>query len=187
MTSSLSDLVGQPLTWFQIGSLKTCYKLYAPDKSVIATYPTERSGGWFGERWKEAKALVPDGTGTLFLYREDKGVVAISAVEQGPRLATFDGRALEFPDGRGWLIWDHIKRGWLEHDQRVWRDRTETTTYVRFSQEGWTRTVHVEIYPPAAEIPELSLLLVLGIDTMHHEWRQAAIDNGNIGFHGPIN
>jgi hypothetical protein len=166
MTSSLSDLVGQPLTWVLA---KRGFTLIAPDNSAIATLESS------GPHLKKAKALVPSGTlfpdGTIFLRQEEdrEGIrpvvfVVISAVEQGPPLASYKrdwpwhtGK-LSFPDERG-CRWDNVTLGGRK---KVWRDTPPgPTTYVQFS--GGFGKYHVEINPLAAEIPELSLLLVLGL------------------------
>ena len=179
MTFSLSYryLVGQPYTWVRPKVFKARWDLITPDNSVIATYPVEKSGGWFGQRWKKAKALVPDGTGTLFLYEEGEDVV-ISAVEQGRRLATYQWPWLALPDRqhpRRVFLWGVVNL-WGE---RAWRDPTRTTTYVQLSDGMFKH--RVDIYPPAAEIPdELSLLLVLGIDNIFNENRAATIETGRL-------
>ncbi len=171
MTYSLSDLVGQPLTWVPT---KGGFELIAPDNSAIATL--EVSGRPNLKTWlKKAKALVPSGTlfpdGTLFLDQEEgrEGIrpvvyVVISTVEQGPPLAIYKRDwpwyvgELRFPDGRG-CRWDNVTWGGRK---KVWKDKPPgTTAYVQFEVVGFWKS-HVDIYPPAAEVPELSLLLVLG-------------------------
>ena len=71
--ASMSDFVGQPLTWVW---RRKFYELMASNNSVIATFPAERKYrfalGLGGARWKKAKALVPDGTGVLFLNEEGR-------------------------------------------------------------------------------------------------------------------
>ena len=73
--TSMSDLAGQSLTW--VPSRKF-WELIASDNSVIATFPVEKSTtrlvGIAGTRWEKAKALIPDGTGALFLNAEGRDV-----------------------------------------------------------------------------------------------------------------
>lgn len=99
--TSMSDFVGQPLIWVRRGRP---WNLIASDTSVIASFPVETSGSSFGiglagKRWKKAKAVIPDGTGTLFLNEEGRDV-AIYSAEEGPRLATYSEPWLVFPDER---------------------------------------------------------------------------------------
>ena len=108
--TSMSVFAGQSLIW--VKRLKF-WDLIASDNSVIATFPVERSGGGVGvpgRRWKKTKAIVPDGTGTLFLHEEGQRPnwhIAIYADEQGPPLAIYEEPWLVFPDGRR-LIWGRI-------------------------------------------------------------------------------
>lgn len=172
--ASMSNFIGQPLTW--VGS-----DLITPDNSVIAKFPVETSGRWAGIekiRWKTAKALVPDGTGTLFLNGEGPNPdypldVAIYTVEQGPRLAFYREPFLEFSDGRK-FCWGRI--GLFKAFKRlsywgagVWVDEAFTTTYVVI-RDGFRRR-RVDIWPAAAKLhdPDLSLLLVLGVYNIYIE------------------
>ena len=169
MTSSLSYLVGQPLTWVPTAAFKARYDLIAPDNTTLATLDMS---SWTSK----ANALVPEGT--LFLHKEGwSGLkVAISAVEQGPLLATYQRKwtgtsgQLLFPDGREFRWGKDNFWG----TQKAWTDPTGTTTYVQFSVGGFSRKSSVVIYPQAAEIPELSLLLVLGLYNILIERRDAA-------------
>jgi hypothetical protein len=208
MTSSPSYLIGKLYTWVPTSVLER-YELIAPNNSAIATFPLDTSGGWFGHRRKKAKALVPSGTlfpdGAIFLCREGEDIT-ISAVEQGPRLATYkcEWSQLVFPDKRVFWwgqpnFWAteklpdqvkaynnlnctgvnrflHVTRAYLT--QKAWTDQTGTTVYVQFSD--WTRKSDVVIYPPAAEIPELSILLVLGLDNILFGRREGTIERGNL-------
>lgn len=169
MTSSLSYLVGQPLTWVPAAAFKARYDLIAPDNTTLATLDMS---SWTSK----AHALVPEGT--LFLHKEGwSGLkVAISAVEQGPLLATYQRKwtgtsgQLLFPDGREFR-WGKVN---FWGTQKAWTDPTGTTAYVQFSVGGFSRKSSVVIYPQAAEIPELSLLLVLGLYNILIERRDAA-------------
>lgn len=168
MTSSLSYLVGQTLTWVPIAALKARYDLIAPDNTPLATLDMS---SWTSK----ANALVPEGT--LFMHKEGwSGLkVAISSVEQGPLIATYQRKwtgtsgQLLFPDGREF-------RGKVNFcgTQKAWTDPTGTTAYVQLSVGGFSRKSSVIIYPQAAEIPELSLLLVLGLYNILIERRDAA-------------
>ena len=162
MTSSLGSLVGQTLTWVPTTAWKDRYDLIASDKTPLATLDMS---SWTSK----AKALVPEGT--LFMHREGwfGQKVAISSGEHGPLLATYrseeseyhHGGHLVFPDGRKFR-WD---------PQKAWTDPTGHTTYVHFSGGGFSRTSTAVIHPQAAEIPELALLLVLGLYNKTIFWR----------------
>lgn len=170
MTTSLSYLVGQTLTWVPTTAFKARYELIAPDHTTLATLDMSN---WTSK----ATALVPEGT--LFMHREDwSGLkVAIHSVEQGPLIATYQRKwtgtsgQLAFPDGREFK-WGNVN---FWGTQKAWTDPTGTTTYVQFSSGGFSRKSSVEIYPQAAEIPELSLLLVLGLYNILIERRDMAV------------
>ena len=125
----------------------------------------------------KAKALVPEGT--LFMHKEGwSGLkVAISSVEQGSLLATYQskwtGRSgqLLFPDGREFR-WGTVN---FWGTQKAWTDPTGHTAYVHFSVGGFSRKSTVVIDLQAAEIPELSLLLVLGLYNVLIERRDIAV------------
>lgn len=181
--TSMSDFVGQPLIWVRRGRP---WHLITSDNSVIASFPVETSGsslgiGLAGKRWKKAKAIIPDGTGTLLL-NEDGRDVAIYSAEQGPRLATYREPWLVFPDERK-FTWGrasysdalrHLSYA-LKHLSYLyagaWAD-AENRAYVVI-RDGRER--RVEICPAAAELrdPEVSLLLVLGLYNMFIENRQS--------------
>jgi hypothetical protein len=181
--TSMSDFAGQPLTW--VKRLKG-WDLMASENSVIATFPVETSGrfavGMKGKRYKKAKAIIPDGTGALFLNEEGQDI-AIYTVEQGPRLATYSEPWLEFPDGRkfNWSragFFDslgHLNYA-LKHRSYygagAWQDAKGDIPYVVI-RDAWSKH-RVDIYQAAAELrdPELSLLLVLGLYNIFIENRQ---------------
>jgi hypothetical protein len=161
MTSSLGSLVGQTLTWVPTPALKYRYDLIAPDKTPLATLDMGNL--------KNVKAVVPEGT--LFIHQEGflGSKIVISSGEHGPLLATYrseeseyhHGGHLVFPDGRKFR-WD---------PQKAWTDPTGHTTYVHFSGGGFSRTSTAVIHPQAAEIPDLSVLLVLGLYQKTIFWR----------------
>ena len=161
MTSSLGYLVGQPLTWVPTAALKDRYDLIAPDKTILATLDMGIL--------KNVKALVPEGT--LFIHQEGSlgSKIVISSGEHGPLLATYRSEEysgqLVFPDGRK-FIW-----GSFNFWQKAWTDPTGHTTYVHFSGGGFSRTSTAVIHPQAAEIPDLSVLLVLGLYQKTIFWR----------------
>ncbi len=197
MTPSLSDLVGQELTWVRPKAFQLRYNLIAPDNSVIATFPVEMSGWLYGRH--RLKALVPSGKlfpdGTLFLDNEEERegrfpwspkivYVAISAVEQGPPLAiykrykTWHTGQLRFPDRREYS-WDNVT---FWGKKKVWKDSPPgTTAYVQISADSIIELKFgVVIYPQAAEIPELSLLPVLGLYNILIEDREGMKELGGI-------
>ena len=169
--TSMSDLAGQSLTW--VPSRKF-WELIASDNSVIATFPVEKSTtrlvGIAGTRWEKAKALIPDGTGALFLNAEGRDV-AIYTIEQGPRFAIYKEPWLVFPDGRRFL-WVRVSFS-LKYLNRsgegAWMNEAHTITYVEI-RDGM-RKKHVDIRPAGARMldPELSLLLVLGLYNIYIE------------------
>jgi hypothetical protein len=168
MTSSLSSFVGQALTWVPAAAFKTRYDLIAPDSTTLATLDMSN---WTSK----ANALVPEGT--LFIRKEGwSGLkVVISQSEQGPLLATYQRNwtgtsgQLLFPDGHTFK-WGKVN---FWGTQKAWTDPIDNTARVRLSGGGFSRKSTVEIYPQAAEIPELSLLLVLGLYNIIIERRNA--------------
>ena len=169
MTSSLGSLVGQTLTWVPTAALKDRYDLIAPDKTTLATLDMR---SWTSK----ANALVPEGT--LFMHQEGwfGQKVAISSDEHGPLLATYQGKwfgasgQLVFPDGREFR-WGKVN---FWGTQQAWTDPINNTAYVQLSVGSFSRKSTVVIHSQAAEIPELSLLLVLGLYNILIEKRNAA-------------
>ena len=108
--------------------------------------------------------------------------VAISSGGHGSLRATSHikwsgtGGQLVFPDGR------EFRWG----TQKAWTDPTGTPAYVQLSTRVFSRTSTVVIHPQAAEIPELSLLLVLGLYNVISERRTttALIAGASSGGHG---
>ncbi len=181
LTSSLGYLVGQTLTWVPTVALKDRYDLIAPDKTTLATLDMRF--------WTlTAKALVAEGT--LFMHRERwfSQKTDISSGEQGPLLATYHSKWTEtsgqlvFPDGREFR-WGKVN---FWGTQKAWTDPTGTTAYVQLSDGVFSRKSTVVIHPQAAEIPELSLLLVLGLYNVISERRTttALIAGASSGGHG---
>lgn len=185
--TSMSNFVGEPLIWVR---RRRPWDLIASDNSAdnsaIASFPVETSGsslgiGLAGKRWKKAKAIIPDGTGTLYLNEDGQNIVIYSA-EQGPRLATYRDPWLVFPDERrfnwsraGYLDSLRHLRYALKHPEYygagVWTD-AENHAYVVILDGA--RNHRAEIWPAAAELrdPEVSLLLVLGLYNIFIENRQ---------------
>jgi hypothetical protein len=206
--TSMSDFAGQSLTWVSRGAV---WQLITPDNSVIATFPLETSGshvGIAGIRYKKAKALIPDGTGALFLNGDGPHAtplnVAIYSVEQGPRLATYIKPWLMFADGRTFL-WDRVllisallnlrrdglkalKRGgagdWTLVKKIAGTNDTTRITYVGIRDGMYHH--HVDISPRAAEVgdPELSLLLVLGLYNIDVENTERMLGGPDYGVPG---
>jgi hypothetical protein len=119
MSSSLSSLVGQSLTWVPTAAFKARYDLITPDNTILATLDMSN---WTSR----ANALVPEGT--LFMHKEGwTGLkVAIYSVEQGPILATYQRKwsgtsgQLLFPDGREFR-WGKVN---FWGTQKAWTDPT---------------------------------------------------------------
>src|SRR6266700_3683141 len=147
MTSPLSYLVGQPLAWVPTAALKSRYDLVAPDGTVLATL--EMSNWTY-----KAHASVPEGR--IFLKQEGWSgrKVVLSLGENG---RTFRWTKLNF--------WG---------TQKAWTDPTGNTTSIQFSSLGLSRKLAAQIHPVAAEIPELSSLLVLGLYVSLVEGRELA-------------
>lgn len=169
MTSSLQYLIGQELTWVPTAAFKARYDLIALDGAPLATLDMS---SWTSK----AYATVPEGT--LFLQKETwSGLkVAISLGEQGPLLGTYQRKwtgtsgQLVFPDGREFK-WGKAN---FWGTQKAWTDLPGNTVFVQCSTGGFSRKVNVVITPEAAAIPELSLLLVLGLYNILVERRAAA-------------
>ena len=169
MASSLSYLIGQPLTWIPTATFKARYNLIAPDNTTLATLDMSN---WTSK----AHASVPEGT--LFIQKESwtGRKVAIALGEQGPQIATYQrtwtgkNGQLVFPDGRA-FHWGKVN---FWGTQKAWTDPTSNLTYVQFSAGSFSRKSNVDIRPQATEIPELSLLLVLGLYNILIERRDSA-------------
>lgn len=168
MASSLSNFVGQELTWIPTALFKSRYNLTASDGTVLATLDMSR---W---RWK-AQATVSGGT--PFIQRDHwySSKISIYAAERGPLIATYQRKwagasgQIVFLDGR-LFKWS---RSNFRGTQKVWTDLTGNTIYVQLSK-GFSRKSTVLIYPQATEMPELSLLVVLGLYNIIMERREAA-------------
>lgn len=170
MTSPLGYLVGQEITWIPTATFKSRYALVTPDNTTIATIDMSN---WSSK----AIASVPEGP--LFLRKEGfSGMrVAIYTVEQGPLIATFQrgwtgtSGQLQFADGRVFK-WGKTN---FWGTQKAWMDQTGNQLYVQFSSGGFSRKATVVIEPQAPEIPDLSLLLVLGFYNILLERRDSAV------------
>ena len=168
MNSSLSSYIGQTLTWVPTATFKDRYSLIAPDNTTLATLDMS---SWTSK----AHASVPEGT--LFLHKEGwSGLkVAIYTAEQGPLVATYQskwtgtGGQLIFPDGRQFK-WSKTN---FWGTQKAWIDPNSNTTYIQHATRGFSRKSTVVIHPQAAAIPELSLLVVLGLYNILIEKRKA--------------
>ncbi len=177
MTSSLRYLIGQELTWVPTAALKARYDLIALDNTPLATLDMSN---WTSR----ANAFVPEGT--LFMQKETwSGLkIAISLGEQGPLLATYQRKwtgtsgQLLFPDGREFK-WGKVN---FWGTQKAWTDPTNTTVFIQFSAGGFSRKSNVLINPQAAGIPELSLLLVLGLYNILIERRDSAAASASASF-----
>lgn len=205
--ASMNDFAGQSLNWIQGSNV---WELIASDGSAIARFPLEIERdpfwkspiGFGGIRYKKAKALIPDGTGTLFLNQEKKEVrdIYIYAVEQGPRLATYSYRPdvigvgfLRFNDGRTFQwgrvdffsgiidLWRHRVKRW---GNGGWMDDKSNASYVEIC-DGMSQH-RVNISPLAADMrePELSLLVVLGLYNIDFENTQRTLEGKQWGAPG---
>ena len=169
MKSPLSYLVGQEMNWVPTTAFKARYDLVAPDSAILATLDMSN---WTSK----AHATVPEGT--LFMRKEGwSGLkVSIYAAEQGPLIATYQRKwtgtrgELLFPGGRSFM-WRKIN---FWGRQKAWTDLTGNTVYVQLSVKSFSRTSSVLIYPQAADISDLSLLVVLGLYNIVIERRDAA-------------
>jgi len=158
MASPLRSFVGQTLTWVPTATFRTRYDLIAPDNTILAALDMS---SWSSK----AHATTPEGT--LFLRKESwTGLkIAIYADEQGPLLATYQRNwtgasgQLAFPYGR-LFQWSKVN---FWGTQRAWTDPTTNSVYVQFSTGAFSRRSTVTIYPQTAELPELSILVVLGL------------------------
>lgn len=168
MTSSLNYPIGQELTWVPTGAFKGCYDLVASDSTVLATLDMSNGNS-------KVHATVPEGT--LFFWKENVSgsKIDISASEQEPPIATYQREfgitngQVTFLDGRSFKWGGTNIRG----TQRAWTDSTGTTPYVQFSAKGFSSELGVLIHPQAAEIPDLSVLVVLGLYNTLKERRSA--------------
>jgi hypothetical protein len=156
-------------------AFKASYALVTPDNTTLATLDMSN---WTAK----ANAHVPEGT--LFIQKEGWSGrnIVLSFGEQGPFLATYQRKwtgtsgQLLFPDGREFK-WNKIN---FWGSQKAWTDPTGNTVYLQFSVGSFSRQSTVVIYPQAAAIPELSLLLVLGHYNILLERRDAAATSAAI-------
>ncbi len=167
MTSFLHSFIGQTLVWLPNHDhlLQPRYVLTAPDGTTLATYESD-------------KGLVPEGT--LWIRQEKHSLKRVLNLgEQGPLLASYQPKRwtgptgshgqLFFPDGRE-LRWGKVN---FWGSQKAWTDPTSQTAYVQFSaMRIFSYKSTVQIHPQAVEIPELSLLLVLGFYNILDDKRQ---------------
>ncbi len=168
MPTSLNSFVGQTLIWVPTAAFRDRYALLAPDNTTQAELDMS---SWTSK----ANAIVPEGT--LFMHKEGwTGLkVTIYAGEQGPLVATFQRKwtgtsgQLLFPDGREFQ-WARTN---FWGSQKAWLDPTGNTLYVQFAKQGFSRKSTVTIQPSASNIPELSLLVVLGLYNIHIEQRNS--------------
>jgi hypothetical protein len=177
MTSSFQYLIGQELTWVPTAALKSRYSLIALDNTPLATLDMSN---WTSK----ANATVPEGT--LFIQKEtwSGSRTAIFLGEHGSPIATYQRKwtgtsgQLLFPDGREFR-WGKVN---FWGTQKAWTDLPGNTVYVQFSASGFSRKSNVLINPQAAGIPELSLLLVLGLYNILVERRAAAAASASATF-----
>lgn len=168
MTFSLNYPIGQELTWVPTGALKGYYDLVTTDSTVLATLDMSSGNS-------KVHATVPEGTLVFWNENMSGSKLDISASEQGPPIATYQRKfgitngQLTFFDGRSFK-WGRIN---FWGTQRAWTDPTGTTSYVQFSTKGFSSKSGVVIHPQAADIPELSLLVVLGLYNTLKERRSA--------------
>ena len=97
----------------------------------------------------------------------------------GPLIANYQRKwtgtsgQLSFADGRQFK-WGKAN---FWGTQKAWTDPTGKTAYVQLSTSsagGFSRKSSVVVFPPAAEVLELSLLLVLGLYNIIVDRRNAA-------------
>jgi hypothetical protein len=168
MSSFLSPFIGQTLTWVPTATFKARFDLTAPDGSVLASLDLSN---WSSK----AQAQVPEGN--LFLRaRGFSGMkIEISWGEDGPLVATYQrswwgrGGNLSFADGRVFQ-WRAIN---FWGTRKAWTSPS-TTSYFEFAAGSFTRKVTVDVLPSAAQLPETSLFLVLGLYNILIERRAAA-------------
>ncbi|GCE07053.1 hypothetical protein [Dictyobacter aurantiacus] len=169
MVSPLNQLVGQSLTWVPTATFRSSFSLVAPDNTTLATLDMS---GWRSK----ASATVPEGS--LFIQPQGWSTrnIAVYAFENGPLLATYQGKwfgtsgQLSFPDDRA-LLW-HKVNFW--GNQKAWTDPASDSPYVQFSSNGFSRKASVTLYPEAAALPDLSLLVVMGLYNILIERRNEA-------------
>ena len=168
MTSSLNYPIGQELTWVPTGVLKGSYNLVTSDSTVLATLDMSNGSS-------KMHATVPEGTLVFWNENVSGSKLDISASEQGPSIAAYQRKfgitngLLTFLDGHSFK-WGRTN---LLGTRRAWTEPTGTTPYVQFLTKDVSSTYGVVIHPQAADIPELSVLVVLGLYNTLKERRSA--------------
>lgn len=164
---SLRDLIGQEMTWVPTATFKTRFDLVTGDTTIASL----DMSNWT----TKATATVPEGTLVMQLEGLSRRKATIYAAEQGAAIATYQRKwsgtsgILQFPDGRE-LKWTKTN---FWGNEKAWRDQMGIIDYVQFHTRSFSRKVEVMISPQAAEIPELSMLLVLGLYNIIIERRDA--------------
>lgn len=165
---SLRDYIGQEMTWVPTATFKSRFDLVVGD-TILASLD-------MSDWTSKATATVPEGMLMLQLEGFARRNASIYVGEQGAAVATYQRKwtgtsgTLQFPDGRQ-LKW--VKTNFWG-TEKAWRDQSGMIDYVQFHTGSFSRKVQVTISPQAAEIPELSLLLVLGLYNIIIERRDAA-------------
>ncbi|GLV60435.1 hypothetical protein KDH_72540 [Dictyobacter sp. S3.2.2.5] len=169
MASPLNQLVGQSLTWVPTATFRNSFSLVAPDNTTLATLDMS---GWRSK----ATAEVPEGS--LFIQPDgwSSRKFVIQAGENGPLVARYQGRwmgsggTLVLADGRE-VAWSKMN---FWGNQKAWTDPASDSPYVQFSNNSFSRKASVTLYPEAAALPDLSLLVVIGLYNILIERRNAA-------------
>lgn len=148
----LRAFIGQEMFWESTAFFTTKYELVVGDE-VLATLNIDIFGS-------DATAQAAEGSITI----ENRGLLSTTYhISNGEvELAVFtpdwgNSGTLQFADGRVFL-WDHT--GFLSGEY-AWKDSAEHA-FMRFQSSFGGGKLYVVIEPSAANIPELSLLAILG-------------------------
>ncbi len=153
MMNSLRMFIGQEMYWENTAIFSSKYQLVAGNE-LLATLDVDSWG-------KDATAEVAEGVTTIqgegffsttyHIYQSDTAELAVFTPDWG------SSGTLQFADGRT-FTWDHT--GFLSGIY-VWKDGPDNELMSFQSSFGGGK-LYVMIAPMAANIPELSLLAILG-------------------------
>ena len=173
MATQIREFVGQELIWIPIGfnplSLKGNYQLVA-GTTALATLDMSN--------WATTIATMEEERFIITHEGRNEGPVTIRTTEFGPALAVYNGGL----KGGTLHINNHLYR-WENLDffqkQKAWMSDTGTP-FIHLQIPLMSGEVRLSIDSQAADIPELSLLVIMSLYLVIMNRRNMAIASGGI-------